>query len=273
MPYSAHSELQIMRPFLLRTFGQVLFVHALLFAGHAVAAPVRLEETMQPEPAESPVSPAPVPAKPATTRPIPVVATGPAANPHAFDPASELRAKPPRAPESRSLSQGPEPANDGDGLNPELKRAAKAARQWVDDAIPWAQSSTPADATAKSSAGEGADADSASFEDRASRYPGPAGDRPAARAGARADDFRIASEVSKFAAEVLRHPLTWLVIAVMALGRGLVSLSHRRTHTRAAKAIRKKSRKAVRGVSRTLDSRPSSRAPHSDAVRKGTSPA
>src|SRR5947207_7562490 len=145
MPYSAHSELQIMRPFLLRTFGQVLFVHALLFAGHAVAAPVRLEETMQPEPAESPVSPAPVPAKPATTRPIPVVATGPAANPHAFDPASELRATPPRTPESRSLSQAPEPANDS-GLSPELRRAAKAARQWVDDAVPWAQSSTPADA-------------------------------------------------------------------------------------------------------------------------------
>ena len=120
-------------------------------------------------------------------------------------------------------------SGEGSDLDPDLKEAAKAARQWVEESVPWA-------AGQKSKGGEDLSEQRAPQRHAADPehpapglYPGAGNDTRTQRAGTGAAEFTLIGEVLKFAKDVLGHPMTWLVIALIVIGSAGMSMARRRS--------------------------------------------
>ncbi|MDE2628661.1 MAG: hypothetical protein KGL99_16060 [Burkholderiales bacterium] len=150
-----------------------------------------------------------------------------------------------RTPASAAVSQSAEidaasrsPA--GDEIDPDLKDAAKAAHQWVMESMPWARQLNFGDVPYQL-ANEGAEALSRVLP-RTWLTTGPegpnVGDTRESRSSVGMDQahrFNLVGEALKFAREVLEHPMTWLVIALMVLGKLAVWMAGRHTRGRPAR--------------------------------------
>jgi hypothetical protein len=216
-----------------RVAASFVSLHAvLLAAAGACAAPVSLDQAPPPPklelPSELTPSPArsPVPSPQLPARPSPPAALPQAQAPQAqvFDPASERLPSltPGRAPNAKPT---PLPApvvqsHDGADVAPELREAAKAARQWVDESVPWAQQRGQGDdpSQARSRQDDSADPEHA--------VPGAIGDKP--RAGSASVEVYLLGEMLKFVKDVAGHPMTWLVVALIVIGTAGVSMAKRR---------------------------------------------
>ncbi len=122
-------------------------------------------------------------------------------------------------------------------IDPDLKEAAKAAREWVREAVPWAQKSNASDAAPDPSqeAGTGADGSLAPNGARAgSTGPNAAGtaDQRTSRGAAQAVQVNFVGEIIKVVKDVLAHPMAWLVIGLIATGSVAVSMTKRRANRR-----------------------------------------
>ena len=232
-----------------------------LLASFANAAPMRLDETPT-APAQAPESRPEVPRSAtvfervnATPRALNGDSSaarmagpaGPAGQPNgpeakaasAVQPSAEdtARATPMASERARAEAQraqkGAKPrpgalVDEGDDLDPDLKGAAKAARQLLRDAMPWTE---PQEGGTN---GRGPDVATPDGVGRGGLYAGSASEQYAAgaagAAGAaqRPGDPNLVRDAIKRVREVLEHPMTWLVIALIAVGSAGVSIAKRR---------------------------------------------
>lgn len=125
----------------------------------------------------------------------------------------------------------------GDDIDPDLKEAAKAAHQWVVESMPWARRLNFGD-TPYELANEGAESLARVLPPTwfTAGSEGPnVGDSRESRAGRDLDQahrFNLVGEALKFAKELLEHPMTWLVIALVILGKLAVWTAGRHTSAR-----------------------------------------
>ena len=115
--------------------------------------------------------------------------------------------------------------DEGDDLDPDLKGAAKAARQLLRDAMPWTE---PQEGGTN---GRGPDVTTPDGVGRGGLYAGSASEQYAAGAAGAAQrpgDPNLVRDAIKRVREVLEHPMTWLVIALIAVGSAGVSIAKRR---------------------------------------------
>jgi hypothetical protein len=213
-----------------------------LVAASGHAAPVTLDQAPSPPAVELPAPPpAPAPAPPveARARPRSLAALPEAsgAQAHAFDARTErpIGLPPTRAttarPDGGKPAQAPPasgPSGEGTDFDPDLKEAAKAARQWVEESVPWARS-TPKDAD--DSPEQRAPHRDATGPEQAApgQYPGAAGNSRGPRVAAAPAEFNLVGEILRFAKDVLGHPLVWLVVALIVIGSAGMSMTKRRS--------------------------------------------
>ena len=242
-----------------RILRSTLLLQGLLLAADASAAPVRLDEAALrppewpgelgraavgravPVPAgAAPPTDLPRSAFPPVRRPTPAIA--PEANrtqSQPLDDAHGTTGNPARAQADALRSQTdaipamPEPSVEGD-IDPDLKEAARAAHQWVREAVPWPRQLNVGDAPYDlfKAGAEGlvkflAPAVSGTGPDEA--YPGDPQEPRTFRGAAQPNRINLVGEVLKFVKEVLGHPMSWLVIALMAIGKVAVSIASRRS--------------------------------------------
>jgi hypothetical protein len=230
-----------------RTAGLSLFLVTLLVTGGAGAAPVRLDQV--PAPAPSLEAPAELLHAPAAAQVVPVVPVVPRAQPgplagqlegsgfqtHVFEPASERTlSRSTRRPDAQGPPAGktaPAPivsAGDGADLDPDLKEAAKAARQWVEESVPWAQQRSKGQDDSSEPHSRQRDAIESEHAIAGELYPEGATDGRGPRMGTPLAEMNIGTEALKFIKEVLSHPMTWLVVALVVMGMVAVSMAKRR---------------------------------------------
>ncbi|MEN3349725.1 MAG: hypothetical protein V7632_3360 [Bradyrhizobium sp.] len=229
-----------------RTAGLSLFLVTLLVTGGAGAAPVRLDQV--PAPAPSLEAPAELLQAPAAAQAVPVVpraqpgplaaqVEGSGSQTHVFDPASERTlSRSTRRPDAQGPAAGktaPAPivsASDGADIDPDLKEAAKAARQWVEESVPWAQQRSKGQDDSSEAHSRQRDATESEAERAIAGelYPGSATDGRGPRMGTPPAEMNIGTEAVKFIKEVLSHPMTWLVVALVVMGMVAVSMAKRR---------------------------------------------
>lgn len=124
-----------------------------------------------------------------------------------------------------------------DDIDPDLKEAARAAHQWVVESMPWTRRLNFGDAPYEL-ANESAEALARMLQPTwlatGSQEPN-VDDAQESRAGRGVDQahrVNLVGEALKFARELLEHPMTWLVIALVALGKLAVLMAGRRTSVR-----------------------------------------
>ena len=221
------------------TLVSVLLVQALALAPATNAAPVSLSEASPPPAAPEPAAAqTPQAVSPATGR---ALATGPQlARPQRKEEAT---------PAKRSTAVLPD---DAGGLDPDLKRAAKAARDWVHDAVPWSD-----DAKASDQGRKPAPTDGAALENPQGG-PHPAGSRAVAALAER--DFFV--EVILFIRDLPSQPIAWVILALFGLGSLAVSFLGR------SKRVPRTAR--LKGRSRRKAGTPAAaHPPHSTTSRRG----
>jgi hypothetical protein len=238
----------------LRTAGSFLLLQAmLLVAASASAEPVSLDQMPPPPPtpelsAELMRAPIPTPAlpmEPGTTNRVqssarrmmalPAEASG--VQSHVFDATSErgttgmpasrgaaARAQG-NAGKSTPLPTGPQ--GEGGDLDPDLKEAAKSARQWVEESVPWAKQKTTASDDASESRRR-ADATEPEQAPPGSVYTNGGSENRSVRPSSRSGEFNFVGELIKFLKDVLGQPIAWLVIALIVAGSAGVSMAKRR---------------------------------------------
>lgn len=138
--------------------------------------------------------------------------------------------------QTAAIGAASRPSADDD-IDPDLKEAAKAAHQWVVESMPWARRLNFGDAP-YDLANESAEALArmlqptwlATGSERSN--VGDTQESRASRGMAQAQRFNLVGEALKFARELLEHPMTWLVIALVAIGKLAVLLAGRRTNVR-----------------------------------------
>ena len=124
-----------------------------------------------------------------------------------------------------------------DDIDPDLKEAAKAAHQWIVESMPWARRLNFGDAPYEL-ANESAEALARMLQPTwlatgsQGRNVGDAQESRAERGMDQAHRFNLVGEALKFAKELLEHPMTWLVIALVAIGKLAVAMAGRRTSVR-----------------------------------------
>ena len=124
-----------------------------------------------------------------------------------------------------------------DDIDPDLKDAAKAAHQWIVESMPWARRLNFGDAPYEL-ANESAEALARMLQPTwlatgsQGRNVGDAQESRAERGMDQAHRFNLVGEALKFAKELLEHPMTWLVIALVAIGKLAVAMAGRRTSVR-----------------------------------------
>jgi hypothetical protein len=117
-------------------------------------------------------------------------------------------------------------AGEGGDLDPDLKEAAKAARQWVEESVPWArQKSKGGDDRPEPRPRQG----DATDRERAvpGMYPNVAGDTRGPRVSAGTAEFNLLDELLKLAEDVIGHPLMWLAVALIVIGSAGMSIAKR----------------------------------------------
>jgi hypothetical protein len=222
-----------------------------LVAANVCAAPVTLDQTPSPPAAELPAELARNPALPgaprvdgrASVRPLAALPEASGAQSHSFDARIErpINRSPGRADAARPQENGKQengkpgqapagtgPAGEGSDLDPDLKEAAKAARQWIEESVPWArQKSSGVDDSPEQRPRQG---DATDPERPAPGvYPGTGGDTRAPRVGISPAELNFLSEILKFAKDVFGHPMVWLVIALIVIGSAWMSMAKRRS--------------------------------------------
>lgn len=242
-----------------RTLGSVLLLQAVWLASVAVGAPVLLNETTPASSLSTESTTEFGRAAPAPVSPLSGAATTPAEVPQSATPSSRLpnpvstmasdAAGSQRYDGGRNTAVGnarakvtnPAPATNGERgieieLDPELKEAAKAALQWAREAKHWVDP-----------AGSGADAgtfqqpestDGPVFE-KGGGGSGPVGITPSTRgpgtdppyARSAIAEVDLIREAIKFIREVAWHPVTWLLMPLVALGSAAVWVVQHRAQT------------------------------------------
>ena len=230
-----------------RTIGSFVSLPAMvLVAASGYAAPVSLDQAPPPPvvelPAELTRDPAPAPAPLVDTRArarsIAALPEASGAQAHTFDATTErpIRPSAERADAVRRQASGKPPqappamgaSGEGSDFDPDLKEAAKAARQWVEESVPWARQKSKGDDDLPEQRPHQSDA---TDPERAATglYPGTSNETRGPRVGAGTVEFNLFREMLKFARDVLWHPMVWLVIALIVIGSAGMSMAKRRS--------------------------------------------
>lgn len=285
-----------------RTLGSFLHLQALFLALSAVGAPVLPDETL-PAPALSELSTdfgrvAPAGAStlqngapPSNSIPRLAATPGGRQNSDVAATAESAASQPPgQAPAAtlgpaRAKAAAPRPQTDAnsvasglsidDGLDPELKEAAKTALQWIQEAKERIQ---PTGASQGFEAADGSAPTGGAVEPSGNivSTPGRREYQPTFQQGnpigpPTGAELDLIREAIKLVKEVAWHPLTWLLMALVALGSAAAGVMQHRAHA-ARRRFRRYATRGQRGSwdrgGRRRDGRSGSAAGISASVRR-----
>ena len=128
-------------------------------------------------------------------------------------------------------------------IDPELKQAVKTTLQWAHDAKQWVEpahsgAADGGDKSAESAAALAARAAAAAADSRGAEYL-PSNQQARLYGPSAGDDFNPVREGLKLLRDIADHPVTWLLIPLLAFGLAAASLLQRRSKVERRRTARR----------------------------------